>query len=177
MYYLTKTKSLQPANGTVENICEFHLRSIVWNKIRKRLRCKLVCVGTAGRSRFDFEVRFKDGFAKLTRKRWLADPARGEEIMVQTYFLPGGRQKLNSSFPTPVFQESALAAEPHRGLTKRPFQHLLVKIFYLCRRVSTSWSKDWCPAVPTAWAIRLPNRSSFSFFLFVFNSFAEYNCL
>lgn len=62
--------------------------------------------------------------------------------MVQTHFLPGGRQKLNSGFPTSVFHESALGAEPYRGLTKRHFQHLLVKIFYLCMWVSTNWNKD-----------------------------------
>lgn len=51
--------------------------------------------------------------------------------MAQTHFLPGDRQKLKVGFPVPVFQESALTPGIYRNLTKRPFQHLLVKIFCL----------------------------------------------
>lgn len=82
-------------------------------------------------SRVDLQNRQGKGGFPLAA--WVsADPARVEEIIVQTHFLPGGKQKLNSGFPPPIFQESALAAEPYRGLTKRPFQRLLVKIFHLC---------------------------------------------
>lgn len=36
------------------------------------MTCKLSCFGTSGRNHFDFEARFKDGFAKLTRQGWMS---------------------------------------------------------------------------------------------------------